>query len=670
MTSIHARAATKETTVLSHPKYRPDIDGLRALAVLSVVAFHAFPSLIKGGFVGVDVFFVISGFLISSIIFGSLERNTFSFTDFYSRRANRIFPALSAVLLACLFFGWFALFADEYMQLGKHVASGSAFISNFVLLNEAGYFDNSAETKVLLHLWSLGIEEQFYLIWPLMVWLAWKSRVNALAMIILVGAASFWLNIKGISSDKVSTFYSPQTRFWELLIGSGLAYWTLHKDKIAPAWRPTAGPAIRNLMSLAGLGMLVVAFSTVTKDNLFPGWWALLPTVGTAMVIAAGPSAWFNRIFLSSRGAVAIGLISFPLYLWHWPFLTFARIVESGVPSVGMRLTAVATAILLAWATYKWLEIPLRHGGRSFLKTGALTAMMVAIGLAGLAIYSKSGMPDRPTIKFSNAINEQFVGPLWKYTKNESCLRKYPLTESADYGWWFCMESQDAAPTVMLVGTSFANHLYAGFAQNDATRHQTILSIGTCDPALPDTAPPGTAVTTHPCSGDRPLHQKELINRIIDQARSVKYVVLDGLTQSPDEAYTRRLSDYIDQLQKKGVQVLVFIPHLMLGYDAKSCYSRPLKQSKNDCSIDYKQRAEIDAAYAKVKQEVSRLHPDVKYFDQNELLCRNGACTGIQDGMPLYRDEYGHYSEYGSVELSKLFVKWAKTNAPGILKTE
>ena len=171
---------------LSHPKYRPDIDGLRAVAVLAVVTFHAFPTWMKGGFLGVDVFFVISGFLISTIIFENLDSGTFSFSEFYVRRVRRIFPALVVVLLACLGFGWFVLLADELNQLGKHVAASAGFVSNFVSGSEAGYFDNSAETKPLLHLWSLGIEEQFYIVWPLLLWFAWKKKLNLLTLAVVV----------------------------------------------------------------------------------------------------------------------------------------------------------------------------------------------------------------------------------------------------------------------------------------------------------------------------------------------------------------------------------------------------------------------------------------------------------------------------------------------------
>ena len=164
---------------LLHPKYRRDIDGLRAVAVLAVVAFHAFPNWVKGGFIGVDVFFVISGYLISTIIFESLDKGTFSFSEFYARRIKRIFPALIIVLVACFTFGWFALFPHEYKQLGEHIAAGAGFLSNIVLWKDAGYFDNAADTKPLLHLWSLGIEEQFYIVWPFLLWISWKRKFNS-----------------------------------------------------------------------------------------------------------------------------------------------------------------------------------------------------------------------------------------------------------------------------------------------------------------------------------------------------------------------------------------------------------------------------------------------------------------------------------------------------------
>ncbi|HEX4299433.1 MAG TPA: acyltransferase, partial [Gammaproteobacteria bacterium] len=178
-----------------HPKYRPDIDGLRAIAVLAVLAFHAFPDAVGGGFVGVDVFFVISGFLISSILFANFEQRSFTYAGFYSRRIRRIFPALAVVLIATFAAGWFLLLPDELAQVGQYMAAGSGFVSNLLSWHEAGYFDNASETKPLLHLWSLGVEEQFYILWPLLIGVCWKYRFNFLAVTLLVAAASFGINI-------------------------------------------------------------------------------------------------------------------------------------------------------------------------------------------------------------------------------------------------------------------------------------------------------------------------------------------------------------------------------------------------------------------------------------------------------------------------------------------
>lgn len=273
---------------LTHPKYRPDIDGLRAIAVLSVVIYHAFPKLVRGGFIGVDIFFVISGFLISTIIMGSLERNSFSFIEFYSRRIKRIFPALLLVLITSFVFGWFALLADEYKQLGKHIAGGAGFVSNFLFWNESGYFDNAAETKPLLHLWSLGIEEQFYIIWPLLLWLVWKKRFNFLTMTIMVAVISFALNISKVHDDAVAAFYSPQTRLWELLVGSVLAYMTLHRQSLFPKlkhkldiWLSQIVYAqapenkvkiLRDAQSVLGAFLILTGWLVITKERHFPGW--------------------------------------------------------------------------------------------------------------------------------------------------------------------------------------------------------------------------------------------------------------------------------------------------------------------------------------------------------------------------------------------------------------
>lgn len=410
---------------LTHPKYRADIDGLRAIAIISVVGFHAFPFWVKGGFIGVDIFFVISGFLISTILIGSLERNSFSFVEFYIRRTKRIFPALLLVLIVSFLFGWFVLMPNEYKQLGKHIAGGAGFVSNFVLWYESGYFDNAAETKPLLHLWSLGIEEQFYIIWPLLLWFAWKKRLNLLTIAIVVGAISFALNVYEVRNDVVAAFYSPQTRFWELMAGSILAYMARHRQNIVPnkfkhrldAWLSLIdktqppyvnGKVLRNVQSFFGAVLIVIGFLVITKEKSFPGWWAVLPILGTMLIISAGAQAWLNRVVLSNRILVWFGLISFPLYLWHWPLLTYARIVDiGGDPSPGTRIAAVVMSVALAWLTYQLIEKPFRFGKHSKTKTITLLLLMSVTGLVGYYCYEQGGLMFRKT--FNLQMSEQSI---------------------------------------------------------------------------------------------------------------------------------------------------------------------------------------------------------------------------------------------------------------------
>lgn len=337
---------------VTHLKYRAYIDGLRGIAVLSVVGFHAFPDWIFSGFVGVDIFFVISGFLISSIILMNLERAHFSYTDFYKRRIKRIFPALIVVITTCFALGWYVLLPDEFRQLLKHIAAGAGFVSNFVLWSEAGYFDNSAHTKPLLHLWSLSIEEQFYIAWPLVVGMVWRRKWNFLALALVIAGGSFALNVISVTTDSVAAFYSPLSRYWELMVGGSLAYLSMRHPRLVKQFS--------NYQSVIGLIAIGLGIFAIQNDRSFPGWSALLPTGGAFLVIAAGPEAWLNKRVLASRGLVWVGLISYPLYLWHWPALVFARTIIGRNLHVSERVLITLVSIVLAYATYKLLEKPIR----------------------------------------------------------------------------------------------------------------------------------------------------------------------------------------------------------------------------------------------------------------------------------------------------------------------
>jgi peptidoglycan/LPS O-acetylase OafA/YrhL len=382
--------------------YRSEIDGLRAFAVLSVVAFHAFPGWLKGGFIGVDVFFVISGFLITSHIFENLDKGQFSFIDFFGRRIRRIFPALILVLACSLAFGWFALVADEYAQLGKHVASGAAFINNFILVAESGYFDSAAETKPMLHLWSLAVEEQFYILWPLLLWLAWKRKFNLLTITTVVAVISFYLNLRFVKSYPTEMFFWPVGRFWELLSGSVLGWLLLYRSELLSKFKlwidkylvriinskevVVDGSTVSNVMSFFGLLLLSYGVIRINESLTFPSAWALIPVLGAVLVIASGSKSWLNRIFLMNPVAVWFGLISYPLYLLHWPILSFLQIIDGEVPHRDARIAAVLLSIALAWFTYKFIEKPIRFG--SFKrKINSLFIAFVLFFVGGFGFY-------------------------------------------------------------------------------------------------------------------------------------------------------------------------------------------------------------------------------------------------------------------------------------------
>ena len=404
--------------------YRPDIDGLRAVAVVSVVLCHAFPSAVSGGFVGVDVFFVISGYLISRIIYGEQAAGRFSLMDFYGRRVRRIFPALAATLAATFGYGLVVLLPTELAQLGKHVAGGAGFLSNIVLWGEAGYFDVTATAKPLMHLWSLGVEEQFYALWPAILWLAHGRRPGTLRVALLLVLLSFAANLHlaEAEADAAGGYLLPFPRFWELMLGAVLAWWSLHPparfqavvDALPGGARPWAAAA-----SLLGLALIAGSVFAIDAAVRYPGWAALVPTLGAVLLIAAGPSAPVNRVILAHPVAVFLGLISYPLYLWHWPLLSYAHVLRLGRPPTPLMAAGlVALAVLLAWLTYRWLERPVRFGKRQRGTSAGLLAVMGLLGGIGLASWTMEGFafrhPDLPEVnvtKINQAIGDGVFQP-------------------------------------------------------------------------------------------------------------------------------------------------------------------------------------------------------------------------------------------------------------------
>ena len=623
---------------LTHPKYRPDIDGLRAVAVLSVVSFHAFPSWVKGGLVGVDIFFVISGFLISTIIYGSLQRNAFSFIEFYSRRIKRIFPALAVILIASFAFGWFALFADEYKQLGKHIAAGAGFASNFVLWSETGYFDNAAETKPMLHLWSLGIEEQFYIFWPLILWFAWKRHLNLLLITFAFGAISFVLNVRNVYVDPTATFFSPQTRFWELAAGSILAYVTLFRQDMLARLKLRSA----SVQSFLGAVLVAVAVFGISRENYFPGWWAVPPTLGAALMISAGPGAWLNRTVLSHRVMVWFGVISYPLYLWHWPLLSFATIVEDALPPRGIRIGAVVLSVILAWLTYTLVEARIRFSKRGRTISLYLLALMATAGCVGYYGYARDGFDSRAVagtpIAYDGDVGYEIFHE-YPYTSFPLCTpieirREAPVWD----GFVRCLQSKPGeVKDIAIIGDSHAEHLFLGLAQQ-----------------LPDRNVVFYIQNSLPVARNG---QFERIFRYVLEDRNIRAVILTAYWHLRMDSSTleAELLDTVKRLRAAGKTVYITddVPNFSFG--PKKCKYESNWIRTHRCTED---RVYFQREYERYVPILERVQESTgasilrtaKYF------CSETSCSMEKNGDLLYRDD-NHLNVNGSKYLGRMIVE-------------
>ena len=377
--------------------YRPDIDGLRAIAVLFVIVFHTFPTLLAGGFIGVDIFFVVSGFLISGIILEALHNNSFSYVNFYARRIRRIFPALIVVLASCLVAGWFVFFSGEYFNLAKETIYGAGFLSNIGYWLESGYFDISSSLKPLVHLWSLGIEEQFYLVWPVLLVFLYKRTKKIPLSILIFLALSFFLDYTITLKNPTTAFYMPFCRFWELMAGAFLSYVTLFKggliknitDKFKITFSEKKNILILEALSCVGILSIFIPAFVIKSKEIYIGW-ILLAVIGVFLLIASGANTFINKYILSNRVLVGIGLISYPLYLWHWPLLAFARIINGDVVSVNVRIVLIITSFILAWLTYLFIEKPIRHSKKKIVPI-ILFSIIIVIAIMGIAICKNNG---------------------------------------------------------------------------------------------------------------------------------------------------------------------------------------------------------------------------------------------------------------------------------------
>lgn len=603
-----------------HPSYRPDIDGLRAIAVISVVTFHAAPGRLPGGFIGVDIFLVISGFLISTIIIKGLTDGSFSYHEFYGRRISRIFPALIVVLSACLLAGLAILSDDELRGLGKHIAAGAGFVSNIALWLESGYFDGSSDYKPLLHLWSLGVEEQFYIFCPLLLVLLSGRKIGYLAPLATVAAISFAVNVYESDVDPVAAFYLSIARFWELLVGSCLAWIVLQRDAY-----PAPLSSKRSAVSLLGLCLLAASLVTVDKTRSFPGWWAALPAAGTVLVIWAGPHAWPNRALLSNPIAVWIGLISYPLYLWHWPALSFLRILEGGEIAQWKRFTAIAAAVLLAWLTYEAIERPVRRSGSQFVIPVALVLSMSVVGSVGIYLHASNGIDWRlhpPTLVNAGEVGH---GHFFEYIRTNS----FPCTPSdirANTGDWNgivrCFQSKSGdLKDIALIGDSHAEHLFPGLADRLPARNVAFYGRGGL-----------------PFLGNKEFDR--IFEFVISDSNITTVIIAANwrqkLRQLPTAEWKSTLGKTVSYFVEHGKSVYLIGDVPQFSFLPNRCKFAGRLGLENKCS----EWEELSGGGQEPALREIAEAGGVEFIPVSQLFCRDRRCSMAHDGAVLFRDEH------------------------------
>lgn len=653
--------------------YRPDIDGLRAVAVLSVVLYHAFPDVASGGFVGVDIFFVISGFLISEIILKSQYAPSFSLLHFYSRRANRIIPALVLTLLATYALGWFALLADEYKQLGKHIAAGATFTSNFFLLAEVGYFDDSAHFKPLLHLWSLSVEAQFYLIFPIVLWLALRRNGGVSGVMALLLVASFGASLIATHVNPEAAFYLPQFRLWEFVCGGFLAWTSLcRRGRALVDSESMPGPPIswvvmgritigrrfvQEACSIAGICSLTWAIFQIDGTAGFPGLWAAVPVLGAVVIIYAGPSTWVGKNILATKPMIWIGLISFPLYLWHWPLLSFATIIEAGPAQPGVRVVLIAVSIFLAWVTYRFVERPIRAARRPEATVALAASISLCVGFLGHATYRHDGLSIRQIVRSEQSNAVAFEWPADKI-HDVACARAIEPFQSG-----YCLSTKGLKPSVALIGDSHANALYDFFRDHYSHANVGVIHLGAsgCPPLL------GVERDAKSCAkvmndviayleGNGDIEKVFISGRFAATFTGEDFGVeplrenFYGLKSihDPDETDRARifeagLRSLVARLlsAKKEVTIILDLPEL--NFHPKSCLGR---SSNAACRIRLDAVMERQAGYRQVIEKLAS-EQNFAVKDLLDMFCFGRYCYAKADGKILYRDSH-HLGVWGS----------------------
>jgi len=634
---------------------RRDIDGLRALAVIPVVLFHYGFSGFSGGFVGVDVFFVISGYLITSIILREINAGRFSFVDFWARRARRIIPALGVVLGATLLVGWFLLTPSDYSQLGRTIRYQAMFASNILFMRQDGYFNPASDFKPLLHTWSLSVEEQYYIFFPLLMVLLtrflkqWRLVLFALLLI------SFGLNIWAINRQPDAAFFLLPMRAWELLCGAMLAVLPVPAQRFKP-W-------VYQSASLAGLAAVMFAVCGLDKYTLFPGWAALLPVLGaTAMIWANGQAAtWVGRL-LSLRLLVGVGLISYSLYLWHWPIFVYANAASVDGLQPLEALAGVMLSVALGYLCWRFVELPFREkrllGGRKPVLLSAALCMLV-LALAGQALRWTDGVPER----MSTQATRYADGRDWQLGQMD-CLHD---TESKDLDD-ICHFGGDAntVPVQLIWGDSHAAALLPAI-KADAQHYGMPVALASLSGCLPIL---GTEVRQQCQDFNQKtleLIRQQKIHDVVLAARWSLYLygeedgdrehVLyrDDSRTEAEQRVAEDLQAMVAALRSAGARVWLFkeVPLQRQGTIARLSSLAMIGRSAENVGRPIADHRERQQFLSDLFARMSAADPQVRVIDPASLLCDGGICRAESGGFSLYKDE-NHLSDQGGERMKPL----------------
>ena len=661
---------------------RRDIDGLRALAVLLVIANHVAPSILTGGFVGVDVFFVISGFLITRLIDTALHAGTFSYVEFLWRRCRRILPALLLVLVTTLLAGVCVLTGPELASLAKHVAVASLSGSNLLLWSEVGYFDTSATIKPLLHLWSLGVEEQFYLIWPLFLAVLPLHRRTRLLSVGALVALSLLISENLAYSDPAQGFYMLHSRAWELGIGGLIA---LAAPMIPGIWAlPTrVDSTLRSFASVLGAALILAAALLFDSSTSWPGISALVPALGTALVIIAGPDALLNRSLLSARAAQWLGLRSYAFYLWHWPPIALLHVLaqERNVSGETVQLILalmMIPALALAHATMHCVELPVRiMAARVEARTRILARHLLPFGIAiaVLAITShrvmqSHGLPTRYGSLGIDAVAALQDAHADSITAYDKYAQRCKLADKGNATW--CWRIPGTGQGIAVFGDSHAEVLFAGLADLGAQRPLFLTGRKGCAPILQ--SEPIADRLAEICRRSAQLAHAAIrtdtsIGTVLLVARGPAYIAGVGfgvdtqrlvvpvtlqkaaadslaLERAFDAGLERSARAFLDA--GKRVILVVGVPEI--GFMPEECLiGRPfgLRDVRSPCAVT---RAAVDHRNLRYRRLVGALTarlPALEVFDAEPIFC-DGALCHAQRGTRLLYQDGNHLSLTGS----------------------